>query len=66
MPGPWGTSADDVPAFPPWVGWYGPWAPPAMHFHRDDQNLLRVLTMKATMQEMTIMDTSAASRTGGL
>jgi hypothetical protein len=18
---------------PPWVGWYGPWAPPLMHFH---------------------------------
>jgi hypothetical protein len=33
---------------------------------RDGQDLLRVLAMKATMHEMTVMDTLAANRIGGL
>jgi hypothetical protein len=33
MPGPWRPPSMMYPPCPPWVGWYGPWALPPMHFH---------------------------------
>jgi hypothetical protein len=30
MPRLWGPP---LMMYPPWVGWYGPWTPPPMHFH---------------------------------
>jgi hypothetical protein len=33
MSGPSGPPPMMYPPCPPWVGWYGPWAPPLMHFH---------------------------------
>jgi hypothetical protein len=33
MPGPWGTPPIMYPPCPSWMGWYGPWASPLMHFH---------------------------------
>jgi hypothetical protein len=33
MPGPWGPPLMTYPPCLPWVGWYGPCAPPPMHFY---------------------------------
>jgi hypothetical protein len=33
MPRSWGPPSMTYPSYPPWVGWYGPWTPPAMHFY---------------------------------
>jgi hypothetical protein len=33
MPRPWGPPLMMYLPCSPWVGWYGPWAPPSMHFH---------------------------------
>jgi hypothetical protein len=34
MLGPWGTPPMICPPCTPLVGWYGPWTPPPLHFHR--------------------------------
>jgi hypothetical protein len=67
MPEPWGPSPM---MYPPWAGWYEPWALSLMPFHpgwsgptRDGQDLLRILATVATMQETTVTDTLATSRT---
>jgi hypothetical protein len=33
MPGAWGPPPMMYPPCPPWVGWYGSWTLPPMHFH---------------------------------
>jgi hypothetical protein len=33
MLGPWVPLSMIYPPSPPWAGWYGPWAPPLLHFH---------------------------------
>jgi hypothetical protein len=31
--GLWGSPPMMFSPCPPWAGWYGPWAPPPIHFH---------------------------------
>jgi hypothetical protein len=49
----------------PWVGWYGPWASPPMHFHPGWSVPTEGFGYGATMQEIAVTDTPTTSRTGG-
>jgi hypothetical protein len=65
MLGPWGPLSMMYPTFPPWAGGMGHGRHRQCISTRDGQDLLRVLTMESTRQEMAIMDVSTTRRTGG-
>jgi hypothetical protein len=65
MPRPWGPLPMMFPICPLWVGWYRPWLCYQCTFTWNGQDQLEVLVMVATMQETTVMEVSANTRTGG-